>query len=115
MASLLPKSVREKPWLKKDGNFSIIANELDKDVRKDTAMSHKRKRHSSVWRTFGTEMKIDPRFARAGFLGIGLAALFVTLYALSGLEIFRWLTYVSGAVLIVITLLTLIAGIEHEN
>lgn len=78
-------------------------------------MSRKRKRHSSVWRPFGTETRIDPRFARAGFLSIGTAALFVTLYALSGLEVFRWLTYVSGAILIVIAFLTLVVGIKHED
>jgi hypothetical protein len=34
---------------------------------------------------------------------------------LSGLEVFRWLTYVSGAILIVIAFLTLVVGIKHED
>lgn len=81
-------------------------------IGKDTAMSHKKRRHSSTWGTFGT---IDPRFARVGLLGIGITVIFAALYLFIGLEIFRWLTYISIAVLIVITLVTMMMGMRRED
>jgi hypothetical protein len=107
--------VGEKPRQREGRIFRTVANELDKDSRKDTAMSRKKRRHSSGQRAFGTEMRIDPRFTRVGFLSIGIAMLLVTLYLFTGLDIFRWLTYFSGAVLIILTLVTLMVGIRRED